>query len=323
MKTTFRALVIHDPHLTHETPPAYKVEYWPLMKKTLLTLFAYARENKANAILWTGDIFHRKAPSKNPLWFMAEVVELFRSAKITNLGIAGNHDVKYGTAKLGLKGQPLALLGETPYFHFLDNNDVLFPLEGCTVRVTGCSYHHSKAHELVNLGPNEPNEVLVALGHFWFGPQTGEFYGEPVYGPDFLGKGPADVYCIGHHHDDQGHRVIDGKHYLVHGSITRTGAHKSDIARRPAAGWLEISAAGIETKILRPKFPSAEESMDLEKREQILQEVEEMDAFVAQLNVSTVEVFDPLEILEGMSVEQEVKDRATDYLDEAEVKVSG
>ena len=322
---SFKALVIHDAHLTHETPPAYKVDYWEMMKWVLSSVFKYAKRNEADAVLWTGDVFHRKAATKNPLHFLIEVAQILGEVGIPHYAIAGNHDVKFGTAKLGLKGQPLALLAEMSFFTLLDGRPAYFLVEGeksQVVKVAGCSFHHGKANELLDLD-KKAGEILVALGHFWFGPKSGEFFGEPVYGPDFLGKGPADVYLVGHHHEDQGHQVVGGKQYLVHGSLTRTGAHKSDIDRSPAAGWLEIDEEGtITSKILRPKFPSAADSMDLEKREQLRQEEEGMDEFVAELRSTSVEAYDPVDILNELDPEHEVKVRTKDYLEQAEAHVT-
>jgi len=318
----FRAVVIHDPHLTYETPSAYKIPYWPMMKDVLERTLRFAEEQSADCVLWSGDIFHRKAPTKNPLHFIHEVIRLLRTSQnrgTPNLAIAGNHDVKYGTWTLGLEGQPFETLMEAGVVQLLDLGDHAFTNgKGLSVRVAGASYHHARAHEARDR-KKQQGETLITLGHFWFGRKTTEFFGEPVYGPDFFKGSATDIYAIGHHHEDQGIQEIKGRMYVVQGAITRTGAHKQDTNRRPAAALIEVIEGQRPTaKTIRPRYPSVEESLDLEKREQLRVEEEQLEAFTKELRTAEITVREPGEILEEIDPEASVKERTKKYLEEAE-----
>jgi len=312
-----KLLTICDPHLSAHNPPSYKVEYWPLLKKTIDYLNRWLAVKELDAVLWAGDIFHLKSAQRNPHWFMAETIELLSSG-VRNLAIAGNHDTKYGNIETGLEGQPLEILIAARTMQLLDREEHLISGEdGLKVRIAGASYHHGKADGPKNK-KKRPGEILVTLGHFWFGPQSGIFYGEPIYGPEFFRKSETDVYVIGHHHEDQGHQTENGKHFVALGSLTRTGAHKHDLERRPAAGLIEITKDGVQVTALRPNLPPAGEVMDLEKRKQITEEKKEMELFIASLRDTTLTAMDPKEILKELEAEEETRARTLRYIEEAE-----
>lgn len=315
-----RLLVIHDPHLTSISPPAYVADYQAICWQVLRTCFRYARRKRADAILWGGDFFHRKAAHRNPLGFIDECMALLQEAPCPHLGIAGNHDVRHGSWEQGLKGQPLALLIRAGIYHLLDTQDAVIQAPGFSVRVAGGSYHHSTA-EHVRAKTKEGADHLVALGHFWWGETSGNFFGEPQFGPDVLDQSEVDVYGIGHHHSDRGVRESPaGKLYLVQGSISRTGSGKDDLSRAPAACLLELTKAGKVATQVRPKYPHAADTMDLEKRAAVKQEEQELDAFIAQLNSQDPVGTDPKIVLDSVDTTQDVRDRARNYLEIAEAQ---
>jgi len=329
----FRAVTICDPHFSAHNPPVYKQDYWPIVLDTMLKIFKFAHEKECDAILWAGDIFHLKTAIRNPLWFLTEVIGLFRDASekgILHLGIAGNHDVKYGSLAEGLEGQPLHVLATAGCYNLLDKNEYLFEIRNedvldtkktTKVRVAGASFLHGSAKPLL-AKKKQGADYLVTLGHFWFGSQSGEFFGEVIYGPDYLDAGETDVYVIGHHHEDQGIQEVGKKVYFAHGSPSRTGAHKHDLERRPAAGFLDISAAGIEHSILRPKMPEIADVMDLETRKVVMAEKEKIEEFVKLFSESGMDAGDPRKILDSIdpNMDAQLKSRVLDYLDAAEAE---
>lgn len=316
-----RFVAINDPHLSAHNPASYKADYWQLCKETLRKVFKFAEQKEVDGILWSGDIFNLKSPTRNPLWFMSEVIDLMGEVTIPHLAIAGNHDIKFGHLAKGFRGQPVEILEKSRIIQLLDKQEAVFriPHEGkdFSVRIAGASYFHGKAEPVMEK-TKKGADRLVTLGHFWFGPQSGEFYGEPIYGPDILGTGEPDVYIIGHHHEDQGVQVIGNKTYASVGSLGRTGAHKNDLTRRPAALFLEISPTAINTSVLRPSMPPPEEVMDLEKREQVVKERQEMESFLAAMNTAQLTSNDPKAILDELAPTPVVKEKVLEYLEQAE-----
>ena len=277
----FRAVAINDPHMSTHTPPAYKVEYWPLLMSS-------------------------------------EVMQLMRSTSIPQIGIFGNHDIKFGHIEQGLPGQPAELIWTAGVYQLLDETESMFDAGDHRTKIAGSSYIHGQAEVARNKKKDGAN-WLVTLGHFWFGPETGNFYGEPIFGPDFLGQGETDLYIIGHHHEDQGVQLVNGKQYASVGSLSRTGAHKNDLSRKPAALFIETTKERIETRILRPKVPPAEELMDLVRREQIIKEKAEMTKFIESLRDTQVTTTtDPREVLKELDADFQTKALVETYLDKAE-----
>jgi len=324
---TIKIVTILDPHLCAHSPASYKMDYWEVLQGSVNKVIDWAIKNEVDAFVWGGDIFHLKSSSRNPLSFIRQVMRIMKKiqeAGMANVGIAGNHDILYGSIEKGLEGQPLGILIEAGLYHLLDDNDYVIEKEGRRVRIAGASFHHGQAEPTRALKAH--GDTLVAVGHFWFGSQSGDFFGEPIYGPDVLGSGEADVYVIGHHHEDQGIREIAGKIYVSHGSITRTGAHANDLRRRPSAGVLEFeTGSGVEDKsgsikfnVLRPKLPPIEELIDTERHEEKREEEQKMVQFMSTLKGVALEVQDPGQMIKEANARQEVKERAEGYLERAE-----
>lgn len=110
------------------------------------------------------------------------------------------------------------------------------------------------------------------------------------------------------------------KFYSSHGSISRTGAHANDLIRRPCVGFIELTEAGFDTKIVRPKIPPAEDLMDLERRSVVMEEKKQMTEFVNQLKLAKVETSDPRGMLEEVQPEVRIRELVIGYLDKAEAE---
>lgn len=314
-----RLLHVADLHIAPQSPPSWKIDFLEQTEATLKQVFDFGLKREVDAVIWSGDIFHRKSPASNPLHFMSRVIRLFRlleDAGVENWGIGGNHDLKWGSLE-GLEGQPLENLIAANVFRLLDEKELLIKSTGFEVRVAGGSYHHGVAEHVRGKSKQGAN-YLVSLGHFWFGRESGEFLGEPVFGPDYLGSGEPDIYCIGHHHEDQGVQLVNGKWYVVHGSINRTGGREHDLIRKPAAALIVIKQDGIEVKVLRPKVKEASEVIDFTVRAQIMEEKKDLEDFIETLHTAKIEAADPKDVLSELEAAQEVKVRAGLYLDQAE-----
>jgi predicted phosphodiesterase len=319
----FRAIEINDPHVMASSPPAFKLPYPDHLDSMLSQVFAAAIRFQCDAILFSGDIFHLKEPRNNPLWLVTKTIrqlkEIQHEGKLDVLGVAGNHDVKYGSIDPGLKGQPLEVLIEAGAYHLLDRADYLYQLNGHTVRIAGGSYRHGQAQHIRDkkkLGA----DTLITMGHFWLGAQTGEFFGEALYGFDFFREAESDIICVGHHHEDKGVAEVDGRHYVSQGSMSITGSHGHDLNRRPAACLIEVSKDEKKFTLLRPKMPPINELLDLEKHAEIKQERKEMDDFITNLATAEVKSADPVDILQEVAPSVEVRIRAMEFIQAAELR---
>lgn len=319
----FRAIAICDPHFAASSPPAFKVDYLEYVTSNVSQVLKHAGKIKADAILWAGDMFHLKEPRNNPHWLVSKVIGLLAEADqiygCPSLGIGGNHDYKHGCLEAGLHGSPLDTLIQAGIYHLLDREEWLFENDkgDISVRVAGGSYHHSQAQHVRDKKKLEAKH-LIALGHFWLGKQTGEFFGEPLYGFDFFQESEVDTFIVGHHHEDKGVMDVGDKQYISHGSISITGAHPHDLQRRPGAALIEITPQGRTTKILRPKGPTAADLIDLDHHKQIKEEKKEMDDFIERLSTTVLTASDPEAVLKELAASEEIRERASEYISAAE-----
>ena len=313
-----RLIGVCDPHFSSSNPAAWSASYLEHLEKTLYQVFRFAQKNEVHGILWAGDWFHYKAPARNPLWFITRLMKFLKKAGIPHYGILGNHDVKYNDWTIGLQGQPAEMLIEAGSFHLLDDAPWIFEGKDFKVQVSGASYRQGLAIDTVNLEREEGVEHHIGLGHFWFGPKTGEFFGERQYGPDFLEPGDPDLYLLGHHHEDQGIHTLGGHTYCTAGSITRTAAHKSDLSRAPSAVYITATRDSMSAQVIRPKVADCEDVMDLRVRRQVAEEKAEMEDFLTNLSNTSIVTQDPEEILRQLDVTQEVREETQRYIDRAE-----
>jgi DNA repair exonuclease SbcCD nuclease subunit len=314
-----RGIAVADAHMAAHSPPSYKIDYFEHTMRTLDQVISYAIKEEVDYFLWAGDQFHLKSTQNNPAWFLSAIFERVRrlwDAGIWNGCIGGNHDLRLGSLE-GLKGQALELMTSSGMMRLLDTEELRIRFGEKTLRITGASYKHGLAEECRDK-KKDGDDFLISVGHFWFGQSSGEFFGEPMFGPDYLGQGEPDLYVIGHHHDDQGIVTMDGKTYCVPGSINRTGAHQGDIDRRPAASLISLTDAGFQVKVLRPKVATVDEYLDLAKRAEIKAEDKEMESLVETLRTTSVVSTDPGQVLDQLDVAVEVRNKAREYLTTAE-----
>lgn len=315
-------VTVLDLHLSPTTPASRKDDFLEATLDALRQAMRLAVKMNCVGMIFAGDVFHLKTPGRNPNWFMKRVIEEFvkiQEAGLVVLGVAGNHDLVFGSLA-SLDQQPIGVLTAAGAFHLLDDRSVLFEANGFSVRVAGSSFEHSKAEKVRDL-KKDGATFLVSVGHFWFGPKTGEFYGEPMYGPDYLGNSECDAYVIGHHHIDQGIPRIGDKLYFSHGSINRIGSHEGDADRIPAVGYLEVTAGGITGKIGRLKVPPFADVFDLEKNRAIKEEKKELEEFMSSLSENITFSADVPGILEAMILTVEVREQVNLYIAEAEGSV--
>lgn len=315
-------VTVCDPHLSAHKPAAWKADYEATLVAMLGEVWDFARLAEARAILVAGDFFHLRAASRNPLGFLIRTSRLFEKAPCPVYGIAGNHDLRGGSiVNGGLDGQPLELLTETGAVILLDDRPVqiLSPTDNAGCWIQGASFCHGSANTFTELVRQDDRLPHIHLGHFGFDPAGHrDFFGEPVFGPEDLGE-EFDVAVIGHHHWNQGVQKLGGRWYVAHGSFGWTSCHTADRNRMPQIGVIEIHATGAVKATTHPlSYQPFEELIDVEKRDAIQEETEQLEQFTVQLGERLLEAPDPEQVLEDLGIDTAARERAKKYLEEAE-----
>jgi DNA repair exonuclease SbcCD nuclease subunit len=104
-----RFVSIADPHFSEHSPASWKADYRTTLEGTVSQVLQFAEKQNVDAVLWPGDIFNVKSPSRYSIGYMISLINLFKRGGLLHLVIAGNHDYKYG-GQGSLDGQPLGLL---------------------------------------------------------------------------------------------------------------------------------------------------------------------------------------------------------------------
>lgn len=325
-----RLVTVCDPHMSAHSPAAWKADYQLTILDVMEQILAQAARAPADAILVAGDFFHLKPAHRNPLGFLVRVSKLLKSCGIPVYGVAGNHDLRTGSIwNGGLEGQPLEALCEMGAVTLLDGDPIFIKdrehnrAGGCWIQ--GASFEHAGAETFAGLSRQDSTHPHVHLGHFGFSPRgSGDLFGERIYGPDELGSA-FDVAVIGHHHFDQGvvsqpAEEFGSRWFMAHGSPCWTSCHKADADRRPAFGMIEIQALGkIFCRQLYPTLKPFADLIDIEKRELIQAEEDQLEEFSGQLSERLLQAPDPEAVLDDLdAVEQDVRLRAKEYLTAAE-----
>jgi DNA repair exonuclease SbcCD nuclease subunit len=320
---TIRIVGITDLHLHNFNLSCWKndTSYKDLLFDCLNQVLQFSIRVKANALVVAGDVFHSRAHAKNPTAFLNETIKVFRSFwqhDIPVLGIAGNHDQAHGSNDKLLE-QPLGTLMLANAYLLLDNSPYrLCTNAGFTVRVSGASFFHGEAEPVLNLS-SDGEDYHVGLGHFLFGKQTGTLFHEKIFGPDYLKNSSCDVLFMGHRHEDQGARLIDGKYYVAPGALTRTGLYAHDLTRKPALVYMEFAPkTPVKIALARLKVPPIDEIFNLAGVQEKQEEAKQLQKFIEQLNAQVATGDDLQELIQSLNLSQEVYSRCRHYIEDAE-----
>lgn len=102
-------LAVNDIHATRHPPGKCTDSYWDDLLALLYQTVDVAQQHDASAVVWAGDVFHHKAPSRTDHGLVLELVELVRAYPCPVYAVPGNHDLRYDRIE-SLPSQPLGVL---------------------------------------------------------------------------------------------------------------------------------------------------------------------------------------------------------------------
>jgi predicted phosphodiesterase len=319
-----------DVHMADHGPSSRTDDWRSMVLDKLGQVRDFAAQEGASAILDGGDFFHIKSPGRNTHETLRMVADHHTAYPFPVYCVPGNHDCVYGNYQF-LGQQPLGVLYSTGIFKRLyDEHEVVFlsgtadPLdfsEQVKVRVVGIPFHGNR-YDMDRFFSIEKGDedYLVCCAHVLASRHGGNmFEGEDIVRYNDLLDAAPDVFCFGHWHKDQGVEVIEGKHFVNVGSLTRGSLSQDEVQRQPACVALRFTPKGIEAHIHRLDVRPAHEVFDVERRRLQVERQVNMDGFVASLR-------DGLKQTEGTPEDKirmldetlsDVRERALRYYEEA------
>lgn len=115
--------IIGDVHASDRAPASRAASYRDdILHKLHLSVAALTQgTHKVDVLLFVGDMFHIKAPSRVSHYLVNQIIKIFslaESAGVRILVLPGNHDL-FGDNEAAIDRQPLATLGKLPHVTIL------------------------------------------------------------------------------------------------------------------------------------------------------------------------------------------------------------
>jgi len=318
-KRSLKWLVFNDPHIAARPPTQKrKDDYEDVVFDKLAQICVLSVEHGVDAVVCTGDWFHKKRPTQVPYRLVKRLIRWIKLVNLPMLTVVGNHDVQYyNTSRRGLKNQPLGsvweacdnllILGDAEggqrgqgYFELTGtNNDrVIFAgsnfikpvdgLEGPEEDKSQFDIRNSDGIIGWEHRADPPYLKYVQLIH------ASIYVKSPPFRPFTLLKDLADltiadlVHC-GHIHDDIGifsERRSGGRPDLLFtnvGSLTRGSLSEDNIQRIPTILLVKYFEGTFEIERIPLDHKPAEEIFDVEQYRAEKKQVRHFESWLEEL----------------------------------------
>jgi DNA repair exonuclease SbcCD nuclease subunit len=315
---------ITDIHLADRAPGRRRDQY----RETILGKLEYASEltNKVKgACICGGDVFHRKSPSQNSHALVESTIKIFKSfPEECVYGVVGNHDFSQDNIET-LPNQPLGVLIASNVYKSI-TQPVVFSNKDSSVEVvvTGFDYKDTESTlEALKLMKKELRDPFykgtykVCVIHQVGRPGAdGDFFGEKTIGYNTLSGYGFDLVLWGHDHSYVEPKTIDGTLHLHYGSLSRASLSLDEVDRDIIIPVVSFSTDGM--KVIEKQVPTIPLEACFSVSDSGIKKINKSDEMVSFLDyleeqVSEVESDDPLEILDTICDDQNVKDLVKDY----------
>jgi DNA repair exonuclease SbcCD nuclease subunit len=331
-------LLTSDLHLADRAPSSCQDGYADDLFDLLHQTVKVARKRKVKAVVWAGDIFHVKAPSRTSHGLVNRAIDLIHTYPCPVFIVPGNHDIRHDRLE-SLDSQPLGTLfrrGARRLEGWADDETgaLEFPLYGVPWLSAYGDYGAYDGDE-----PHSPDEMQLAEAmRDYRDPTDGEFE-RPVlvvaHAPLYpLGKEspyeyfPADRWAeemggagsvfYGHVHPCHGVYEAGGVTFCNHGALSRGSLHESELTRQVGCTLWDSETGEFEFVPLDAK--PASEVFRLTERQQVTDMQGRLDDFLSSVGSTSLEavsVESVIEHIRTLKLGRDAEDLAAELLTEA------
>lgn len=323
----FKLLIACDPHNCDVSPETRKDDYPLAILNKQRFMFRYAEEKGFNAVVFAGDLFHRKRPNYNSHRLVSELLEMYLDWKVRTGGrifsVVGNHDF-YFTLE-NLEKQPIHVLVQAGALEILDGTPILF--EDAGVELNGMPYNEEAYDDVAaySLREADPDSLKIHIFHQTLLPDGQSFFGG-FTNFNQIQDISAKIIACGHFHPGYDPPVQEafGKYWINPGAISRGTAEDHNLKREPSFVGVAIDEGEVKGwKVVPIPCQLAEEVFSVDNIEAAKSQRREVEEFVASVSnsirtdveVSTVEGLKAA--LSELSDDADVILRAKKYIDDA------
>lgn len=271
-----KALIVGDIHLADRPPASRRDGYTGQVLDKLYHTIEVAREERVDVVVWAGDVFHLKAPSRTSHSLVRQVVRIGKAYRVPWLIVPGNHDMQHDRLE-SLFDQPIGVVYESGAEVCVGDAGGVFGipwlrswplqlekyLEGWAESEAELLVTHAP---IVPPGESRPFEVIDAAE--W---------------ARAMGR-PGAVY-YGHMHEPDGEFEAGGAWFCNVGALSRGALIESSLVREPSVALYED---GRFRRIVVPHLPAQEVFRLTEAKERDARR-EEMEGFVESIGSTVLE----------------------------------
>jgi Icc-related predicted phosphoesterase len=321
-----KILCVGDIHAMDRAPVNAAESYMDDIIEMLTWTIRLAAEQKYDAIVWAGDIFHHKSPSRTSHALVLRMISLIHLAKelgVELIAVTGNHDISNDVLASIQEKQPLGVLYAAGLRELVGWHKTL-PLYGVPWRQDWTTNENSAWEAFKDWrqtsGPIIGEEDIVdpiditralAVTHAPIYPpkeaENIQWELVPTMGDKGISAamGGEGFLYYGHIHEDHGIFKVRGVTYANMGAISRGSLHEYNLERQiKVALWTEDGF----TEIVVPHKP-ASEVFKIAQAEDKKTERRNLDEFLREIGSSSLDVSSTGSVVEHIRGREDVSPR--------------
>ena len=236
--------LVFDVHVSDKTPATRKDDYRSAILRKLEFIINESNTRRYKALLFAGDLFHKKIPAHNSHALISSLISIFGKSRAPIYIIAGNHDISGNITNLWQ--QPLYVLIKAGVVSILENAEpILIEDNGFKVSVNGAPFSAARdskeAAPLYQLKHVEDSAVKIGVFHQMLLPDGMKFFSDYINFSDLLSVN-SDIIMDGHYHVGFNPPVqqVSNKYFINGGALSRGTSEHFNQEKKPCYIELEL-----------------------------------------------------------------------------------
>lgn len=319
-----KILCVGDIHAMDKPPINATESYMDDIIDMLNWTLRLAADEQYDAVVWAGDIFHHKQPSRTShalVLRMIGVVQYAQELGVELLAVTGNHDISNDVLASISEKQPLGVLYKAGLKELVGWHPRL-PLFGVPWRQDWTTNERSaweafedwREPDLNTKARMAPKERLAITHAPIYPPKEAENVQwdlVPTRGENGISKamGNEGFLYYGHIHEDHNVFTVEGVTYANMGAISRGSLHEYNLERQiKVALWDDESGSVGFEPIVVPHKP-ASEVFKIADAEEKKSERLSLDEFLREVGSSTLDISSTGSVIEHIRTRNDVSER--------------
>lgn len=316
-------VIVSDLHVTERAPSSCTDSYLADILDLLDEVRIGANIAGAAGVVWAGDIFHHKAPSRTSHRLVMAMMRLIDAHHCPVYIVTGNHDIQNDRLDSVNLTQPLGVILRESQARLLDGWGIA---ESAPLYGVPWQQHWDDEHVMAALADYrdcaaERRGYTLVVTHAPMYPPGLELPFENYPAVRFaaaMGPGTRGSVYYGHVHEAHGTYSAGGVQFCNNGAISRGSLHEHNLTRSPVATIWD-SATGEFTKQALNAKP-ADQVFRLQEHAEVVDMQGRLDEFLAGIGAANLEVVSTESVIahvRGMGLDADVQSLIEELVEEA------